>query len=415
MAGFDRRRLRSKKEIQINEKNTRVRWILALVFFLIGVIFLAIGVGSCQQMEPGWQKITANTGEPNCGGDMIFNYYFSGESDQMKEANQHITQLYTEGVVEAYKLFSADASVDGGGLAAVNSHVNETVTVDEALYQALSLIQESGNRQIYMAPVLVEYRHVLNSEAESLAGEKDPARNPELVPYISQLAGFANDPEMIDIQLLGSNQVQLTVSQAYLRFAEENGIEVFLDLDWMFNAFAVDYLAQKLVDHGYTKGYISSLDGYTRNMDTSGEIYHINIFDRLENDIYIPASLSYAKPTAIVFLHNYPLAQQDAYRYYVFSDGKVVSTMVSPEDGMCKSATDNIMACSESAGCAEMVLQLSPIYLAEELDEAKLTALQNQGISCIWFAGTALRYTGNLQITLLQQEGVPAYTGSKVS
>lgn len=403
------RRLLQHKDIEINEKNTKARGILALVFLAIGVVALAIGVKSCVSGETGWRQISVTNGQMNCSSDFILQYYFPDDDTDLNELNQEVTAIYTQATDQAYKLFYTDAPAGNGGLRDVNDSPNQAVTVNSRLYAAFQQLQEAGDRQIYLAPAFVEYRRVFQAEAEATAKERDPGQNPELMPYISQIAAFANDPAMIDLQLLGNDQVKLYVSPEYLSFAAEYELSVYLDFGWLCNAFISDYIAQDLIDGGYTKGYLSSYDGYTRILDTTDEVYGLNIFDRNGNDIFIPAVMHYTGPASMVFVRNYPLSQQDQWSYYVFSDGKTVNTMLDPADGVCKNSTDNILALSHSSGCAEVALKLSPVYIAQQLDEKALLDLQAEDISCVWFEGNTLKHTGQLDVTLHDDEEVPAY------
>lgn len=409
------RRLLQRKEVEVEVKNTKARGILALVFLVIGVVALAIGVKSCAGGDPGWREIKSTSGQMNCSSDFVLQYFFPDDDTDLIELNGNVTRIYTESTDKAYKLFYVDAPAGNGGLRDVNDSPNQAVTVDSRLYAAFEQIVAAGDRQIYLAPVLVEYRRVFQAEAEVIAKEKDPAQNPELMPYIQELTAFANDPAQIDLQLLGNNQVKLYVSQEYLDFAAEYELDAYLDFGWLCNAFISDYIAQDLIDGGCTKGYLSSYDGYTRILDSTDEIYGLNIFDRNGNDIYIPAVMHYTGPASMVFMRNYPLSQQDKWSYYVFSDGKTVNTMLDPADGVCKNSTDNILALSHSSGCAEVALKLSPVYIAQQLDEQALLDLQAQDISCVWFEGNTLKYTGQLDVTLHEDEGVPAYSIKKMN
>lgn len=403
------RRLMQRKEVEVEVKNTKARGILALVFLAIGVVFLAIGVKSCAGGEPGWRDITSTSGQTNCSSDFVLQYYFPDDDTDLVELNGEVTALYTETTEKAYKLFYADAPANNGGLRDINAKPNETVTVDGDLYAALTQICNAGDRQIYLAPVLVEYARVFQSEDAVTAEERDPARNPELMPYITQLAGYANDPAMIDLKLLGDNQVQLFVSAEYLAFAQEYELEAYLDFGWMRNAFICDYIAQKFIDKGLNRGHLSSYDGFTRVMDGSGEIYGLNLFDRKGNDIYIPAITQYVGPASLVFVRNYPLSISDKWGFYVHADGTTVHTMIDPADGVCKSSTDNIMAMSGSASCSQMVLELAPVFIADQLDEQALIQLQKQEILCVWFEDDTLKYTGQLAIRNNDDGETPIY------
>ena len=64
----------------------------------------------------------------------------------------------------------------------------------------------------------------VDAENEVEAASYDPVQNPELVADMAELAAFANDPAMIDIQLLDNHQVKLMVAEEYLSFVKDNNV-----------------------------------------------------------------------------------------------------------------------------------------------------------------------------------------------
>lgn len=401
------RRLQSKKEIEVDNKNTKARWILVLVFFAIAVVSLAYGLVSCLNQEPGWHKVEATSSKINCGQDFALNYYFGDQGANSVTTNKELTLLYTDAVEQAYDLFYTDAPAGGGNLRQLNDSVGQTVTVAQPLYDALALIQSYGSRYIYLAPVYVEYDRIFRSESEPEAIQNDPGQNADLMPYISQLSAFAADPQAIDLKLMDNCQVQLVISQAYQEFAKANENDTFLDFGWMKNAFIADYIANRMEEKGFTQGYLVSLDGFTRNLCRSGQEFSLDFADRLEDTIYPVGTLSYTGPASIVSFRNYPMDSRDRWQYYAFQSGRIVTCLIDPADGKSKSATDNLLAVSQSKGCAELLLQLAPVFVADTLDENALEAMD--GVSCIWFDGTQLKHTGDLKIALLENPQNPAY------
>ena len=68
----------------------------------------------------------------------------------------------------------------------------------------------------------------------------------------------------------------MSVSDDYLAFAEKNFISDFIDFSWMKNAFITDYVADVMIDNGYTLGSLTSYDGFTRNLDQTSAIAKLN-------------------------------------------------------------------------------------------------------------------------------------------
>lgn len=392
-----RRKYREPKPqpaVEVSEKHVSLRFVLLIIFVVVAVVSLTYGFTSLFSTDPGWRAVEVESGEISCGQDFVFNYNVGVSGVNATQEYRSLTSLYTQACRNAYRLFYNEVTDAPGNLFAVNSHINEAVEVDPVLYQAFETVQRYGSRLLYMAPVYVEQERMFSYTNELDAMRYDPAQNPEIMDYICQLVVFTNDPAHVSLELLGNHQVKLTVSAEYLAFAEENGIDAFLDFGWTKNAFIIDYLAQTMMDGGYTRGCISSYDGFSRNLDASGESFSFNIFDRLGNELQMPAKLDYSGEMSIVYLRNYPMSGQsmDRWHYMSFSNGSIATVFLDPADGVSKSATDNLVSYSSKASCSEILMESAAVYLADTLDETAIAAMQEQGIYSIWFEGKVLRF-----------------------
>jgi hypothetical protein len=223
--------------------------------------------------------------------------------------------------------------------------------------------------------------------------------------YITELMQYVGSDAHIHLELLGNNQVKLHISAEFLNYAQKNGVEAFLDFGWMKNAFIVDFLAEALIEKGYTLGYLVSYDGFGRYLEGKTTEYTLPLYDRFENIVDRPGTYSVKGPVNTVTFRNYPLAEGDVWHYYSFgSTGTIASVYTDPTDGICKSATDNLICYSKSASCAEMVLSCAPLFLTEELDEKALLSLAKAGVQSIWAEGKELRYTDSTD--LLRYNGI---------
>lgn len=400
------------KRIELSEKNVKLRWIAIVVLLSIGVVAIGAGLMSALNTEPGWQEVEITSREPNCAGEFTLMYDFSSAGSGATAVNKQLNALYTEAAQQAYRLFSAEVVEEGlYNVGWLNAHVNEPMTVEAELYQALSLAADYDNRHIFTAPAMVEYNRVFLCENDEEAARYLPSGDPEMVAWLRELGSFVKDPEMIRLELIGEDQVQLTVSEEYLAFAQLHEIETFLDFGWMKNAFVADYLASRLLQGGFTNGYLVSYDGFTRNLDQGGLEYAFNIFDRKGTEIYMPVQMTYDAPMSLVFLRDYPMNELDRWHYYAFADGNVVTAMLDPADCMSKSALHNLVGYSETAGCGEILLQMAPLFTADTLDEAALKVMQENGIHAIWFEDRNLRYTDpQLKLTVNVDGGGENYT-----
>ncbi len=371
---------------ELSEKNRTLRWILIIGFSCIALISLIIGLRAALVTEPGWEMVESASTESNCSDDFVFSYCYGQTEEDPSTEKKRLTLLYSELSESAYRIFYE-------GLAPINENVNQPVTVDPALYDALELLQKYDNRNFYLAPIYAEYRPIFLSATEEEAAEYDPNRNRELQEYIEELVPYCSDPAMIDLQLLDNNQVCLQVSEEYAAYAAEYEITEFVDLDWMTNAFIVDFLAEGLIDAGFTNGYISSYDGFTRNLDNRGEQFALNLFDRSLDGNYMPAVMQYNQPISIVFLRDFPLGETDMFHYYAFSNNGVpdiVTPYVNPVNGMEECAVSSLTSFANDMGCAEILLQVAPVFINTDLDETALNQLRTAGIYSLWFEGKVL-------------------------
>ena len=389
--------------VTVDGKYNKLRIVLVALCVVIALVCFGFGISSLVSTEAGWQAVQITSDKINCSADFTLQYDFSAAGAEASFVNKAISELYGKATEDAYTLFYRE-----GELKKLNSAPNTEVTVDPVLYKALQLVQESGNRSLYLGPVCVEYDRVFAASEETEAMWYDPAHQPEKAEYVAQIAAYAQDEQSIDLQLLGDNRVKLVVSQAYLDFAQANGIESFLDFGWMKNAFITDYIADILVENGYTCGFLASIDGFTRNLDSRGKSFSLNLFDRLENTVYRAAVLQYDKPMSLVYLRNYPLSNADSRSYFSFADGTIATSYFDCTDGQSRSATDNLVSYSENAGCAQIALQCGGLFAAGELDEAALRALSDTGIESIWFTATKLNTTDKDATVLLAEEGTAA-------
>lgn len=359
-----------------------LRVALAVLAALVAVAAFGYGIQGVLNRNNGWQTVESYVDGVDCSDDFTLQYY-CGTTAEYKA----VCALYTQALEQAYQLFYPEGELDK-----LNCAPNQTVEVDPVLYRALELVQSTGSRCLYLAPVYVEYDRVFQCENEVEAAGYDPARDEATGAYTAQIAAFANDPAMIDLELLENSRVRLVVAAEYLDFAAENEIEEFLDFAWMKNAFIADYIADTLAEGGYTSGYLASYDGFTRNLDASRS-YGFNLFDRQGNEVGLPAVMSYTGPMSIVYLRNYPMSDADRWHYFTFSDGRIATAFVDPADGRDKSAADNLVAYSANVGCGEILLKLSSVYLADTLDEQALWALPEEQIHAVWFDGLVLKHT----------------------
>jgi len=368
--------------LELSETNIKFRWIAIAVLLSIAVVAIGYGFSLALRKEPGWQTVTPLSEKVNCSSDFVLMYEFDGAEENPTVAYKRLEAAYQQLTENGYRLFNPEAE-GTDNLHGLNARVNQQVTVAPELYRALEQIDASGNRHVFLGPVRELYEPVFLSATDGEAMLYDPMKEPERAELVRRTAEYCADPQMVSLELLGDNKACLRVSEEYLAFAEEYGIEVFLDLGWMKNAFIADYMAEELAAQGFVRGYLASNDGFTRNLDVRGAEYTVNLFHRQGNDIRMPANFFYSGPMSLVSLRDYPMSDADRWNYYAYADGSFTSVYLDPADGMCRTSIDGITAYSRSAGCGEMALKLAPVFIAETFDAEALERLAQEGIQSV--------------------------------
>lgn len=395
---------------EVSEKNKKLRMFLVIVLLAIGVVAITTGIMAVLNTDPGWQDVTVSVQEAHCGNNFIFQYYYTNAGISATEMSKKVTTVYDAAAVKAYWLFSPDEeSADYRNVYYINHHVGEEITVDPVLYAAFEKLEAANNRYLYLGPACAEYYSLFFNPDDTQVFAQDPSVNEENRAYLAKIAAFAADPAYVQLQLLGDNRVKLVVSWEYAAFAEEYEIDCFLDFGYMTNAFIIDYFAKELTAQGLNQGYLVSVDGYTRNLWQGGDSFSMNLFDLQDTTIYPVGTMNYSGPMSIVALRDFPIAGSDAY-YREGANKTILHPYLSLENGMPQASTHALVATSKTLGCADMLLKLQPLYVAEALDTGALTALQKEGMDCVWFENNTVFCTDDaITFTNLFTDGEITY------
>jgi len=370
------------ERIEVEDGHIKKRTILLIIAIVVAVAAFAYGIANYTHVDTGWREIEIDTKEMNCSQDFVFNYYLGGGGASALSEYRALVSLYSTATERAYRIFNSyEAFTGGNNLYAVNQSVNAPVHVDPVLYQAFELIERLDSRYVYLAPVYAEYHSLFFCNEDWETEGYDPYQNADIREYFAQAAAFAQDPEQVHVELLGNNTLQLNVSEEYAAFAEENGISTYVDFFWMKDAFIVDFLANTMENSGYTRGAISSYDGFVRCLSDEQLSYSYHFYDLLQgSSICNAARLNYTGGTSLVHLHSFPIDPSKEIYYYQFEDGAVRHAYADLSDGLSKAAVPAMIATSREMGCAETLLRLLPLYAADTLDQDGLAQLTAEGI-----------------------------------
>lgn len=403
---------------ELSEKNVRVRIVAVILLIILAGGTFAYAINSYLSSDTGWVTIKADaTSERNCSKEFVFMYCVGASGASATLENKALISLYTTATVKAYKLFNNDEIfADVNNIAYINRHPNEVIQVDEVLYNAFSLLESYDCRSLYLAPVYAEYDNMFACEDDSQILAYDPLQNDDIRSYYGELGAFASRYDAIGLELLGDNKIVLRISDDYQQYATEHGITDYIDFYWMKNAFIIDYLAAVMLENNYTLGTISSYNGFVRNLDESGNTYSYHLYDRVGHTVYPSGIMKYTGPQSIVYLRNYRMTELDNQYYYELANGETRTSFLDITDGLSKSAKNDLLSYSKEYGCADILLQLLPVYITDIFHEEALTALTEYEIYSMYCEDNVIYYNDSaLTLTDLYDKENMTYTTSKVS
>ncbi len=406
-------KMKPVKQVELSEQRIGLRIAVVAILIVVAVASFAYGISSFFTPDEGWTEIHANSSaDVNLSGEFVFMYNLGSRNDMSVVAeNKSVISIYTDAMVKAYQLFHTNQSFEGvNNMLYINQHPNEEIEVDELLYNALSLIQKYGDRKIYLAPIYEHYDDIFYCEDDSQTLDYDPYKNSEVAAYYKEIADFAVSEDNVNIQLCGDNKIILYVSDTYEKYCKENDITRYIDFSWMTNGFVTDYVADVLIDNGYTAGCISSYDGFVRNLDESDVEFSLNIFQVNEESVYQAAVMQYSGSKSFVAMRNFPINTLDEYRYYVLNNGEIRTLYLDETDGMCKNSVDSLYAYSKEESCAELLLQVDDLYIADILQEQAVRDMQENEIYFIYVQENEIIYSDkDLKLTGLYKDHTTRY------
>lgn len=361
----DRRDLPSPRPVQkieLSEKHLFLRVAAVILLVTMGIGTIGYALFSMLHVEKGMTAIEANNGSlADVAEEFLFQYDLGRGKLSATTEQKALTLLYGEAARKAYMLFAEREEFDEViNVAYLNRHCNETVQVPKELYQALETCLKDSNRMLYLAPLYGLYSSVFHSREDWEAAMADPLKNAEAMDSLRELMEYVRDPEMVELKLLGKDAVELSVSPEYQKYLQENWEEIYLDFGWTKNAFVIDYMADLLIEGGFTHGSLSSFDGFVRNLDEECEGFEYPVY-HLEGNVISPLEpFSYDGAISIVYLRNFPLTELEQGRYYVYSDGETRVPYVDPEDGISKAPDCGILGYSKGRqkGCGELLMEM---------------------------------------------------------
>ncbi len=372
------------RRIELDQKHFPLRIVLFVVLLVFGVSAIAYAISQLLTDRSGWQTIVGKTEDgAHCGDEFTLRYQLGADGGSANAEYRALAELYGQATATAYRVFAENQIFDGlYNVAYLNANPGQTVEVDEVLYDALKLCEQADTRQLFLAPIYEYYANLFSCTEDEQTVDYDPAVNSELADLFAEILEYTNDPDSISIQLLSDHRVCLRISEEYLAFAGTHDIYTFVSFHWMKNAFIADYLADTLCAAGYTHGMLASYDGFSRNLDDRGTSYAVNLFEQVDGTLYQAGTMPYCDRLSLVLLRTFPINQADNDHYYMTQAGEIRFPYIDAADGRCRAAESNLLCYSSDKGCAEILLRMIPVYIADTLDLASLSGTDIGAIFC---------------------------------
>lgn len=393
------------QKIQLSEDAPTYRLIAAGLLLLLGAGALAYALLRLLAPEAGWKAIQASAaGGPTCAEEFVFLYELGADGRSAGAEDRALSAKYTEVCRKAFQLFHTNESFEGMvNLREISRRPNEILEVDRVLWQAFAAVQEHGDRTVYLGPVYARYGDLFYCTDDAQLTDFDPYLSEEVRQEYAEAAAYAMDPRHVEVEVLEDSRICLRVSEEYLAYAQREGIDRFLDFGWMKNAFIVDYLAQTMMEEGFTHGCITSYDGFSRCLDDRTLGYSLNLYDyeRSAGQPVQVGTVEYQGPMSLISFRAFPVDVSDGQRSYQLRDGEVRTSYLDPRDGLCKNAVASMVCCSDSLSCAEMAMAAAPVFIAEAIDEGSLAGLEDKDVQYLYCQDKMLHAS----------EGMPAVTG----
>lgn len=370
-------------KIEVSDKYIKIRFIAAIIFLMVAAVSIGYGVSLLTRVDKGWQIISISDEGTLYADEFVLFYELGASEKSARSESRELKQLYSGACQAAGKAF--DGNVESpGNLRALNNSPNQVIELDPVLYEALKLLELYGNRTIYLGPAFRLYESIFFCTEDWQLKDFDPEQNKELQKLFERIAAFAGDPDSVRVELLEDNTGMLYVSEEYLAFLQYEELGGALDFGWMKNAFITDFIADTLANVGYTRGNVSSIDGYIRNMDDQRcRMYSLNIFDFPDRAAIQAARLDYQGSMAFVSYRNFPVIDMDARRIYITEDGERKTLYLSLQDGLPHTGAASLTAYSGRLSCAEILLLSSSVYQQEHISGTDLARLAEQSVQSV--------------------------------
>ena len=367
---------RPVRRIPLSEGGLRKRAAGVILALLAAGLALFFSLRELTRVDQGWTWIDAASKEGPVSEVRLYADLGAGEESALTE-RKRLSALFSEASREITGLLSPYDPVPGQlNLYWINTHPNEDLRVDARLVRALKQAAEQG-RWIFLGPVLEIWDGVYFSENGQEAALADPRLDADTAAAVRDLMALLSREDQISLRFTGEDTVCLNLSPQLRALGEEYGVRRYLDFGWTRNAFEADLLAEALTAAGWTRGLLSSPDGFTRCLDGRGS-FLAEIRAEQDGKTVTFAQREYQGPAAVAQLVPAPAGSRA--RSFRYEDGSLRTPWISAADGLDRRPVDGLTLVGPGGSCGDLAGRALALLTGDDFDWARWQEAAGAGI-----------------------------------
>ncbi len=351
-------------DIEISSKHLVLRVVAFAAFFVLAVTFITMGVTRMGKQEPGLRDITAPADDalPLYQLGVSFRYEFTGSSAEIKVAQETLTGVYTTAMKESYRLLDPVHTYEtGSNLASLNQNPGQIVTVSPELYailrDALSKTQAGEGYNLFAGALYGQWELLRYALEPALS---DPLTEPDMAARMQRLREATLDLTNFSLEFLDDEActVRFTVDASYLALLTELELPELpvLDLGILRDAYRLEYLARRLAEQGYDKGYLSAESGVSLAL-AGYEGGELCLFGPTDRGAVSAATCPLTPGRRASLMRAFPLEEEEPGYYALELDGKTfLRHPYLPADGTYRELVSAALAVSDETALPDLCL-----------------------------------------------------------
>ena len=367
-------------KVKVEKRKFNKKKILIIIFSVFTSILLFVGLGIGIYYWTTDSAGIVNIELANYKDEYEMKYNLTGSRHDATYIKKEVTKMTNSHLDLCVKLFdSVNLYDDLVNVAYINNHINESIKVNDALYNAFKMINDNKSREIFFGPIFEYNDKIFSLDNDDEVKKIDYNYNSEMYNYLTSVYKFKNDSNAINIELLDDYVIKLNVHENYVNYLKENNSKRYIDFGYLKNAFIVDSVANHLSERGFREGYLMSSDGYLRVFNNKISRDY-DIYDYDKENINIANITVVGK--SVVNVNKY------RNKRYIYSDGRVINNYINPK-ALGSDLTMNTIVCYSGLGCSEMLLKMEGLMYTAI---SNYSSLSTNGINTIYLDGKNIKY-----------------------